>query len=63
VIFDLNGPMIIGAWKRLIGLIDVQREAFGDDSLWSNFEYLYRGAKAWDDAHFPETDSGDAAAN
>lgn len=44
VIYDVYSSLIIGAWKRLNDLITVQRQNYGGDELWENFEYLYRGA-------------------
>jgi hypothetical protein len=52
-IYDFHGPVIIGAWNRLREVIDIQRRAYGDTSLWENFEYLYTQAKRYDDARHP----------
>jgi hypothetical protein len=44
VIYDVFSSLIIGAWNRMSQLIAVQRQNYGGDELWENFEYLYRGA-------------------
>ena len=59
VIYDFNAPVIVGCWRRLAPLIAIQRKTFGDESLWCNFEFLARGAKAWEDVNWPESPDGD----
>lgn len=52
-IYDLHGPLIIGAWTRLLEVVKRQREAYGGTELWENFEYLYTQAQKYHDTHFP----------
>ena len=54
VIYDVASPFILGSWDRLADIISVQRQKFGDESLWCNFEYLYHGAKAWYAEQYPD---------
>jgi hypothetical protein len=51
VIYDFYSSVIIGCWRRMAPLVEAQRAIYGDDQLWSNFEFLCQGSKAWEEAH------------
>lgn len=53
-IYDFTGPVIIGAWKRLSGVVDAQRRNYGGNELWENFEFLYRESLQYDQMYHPD---------
>lgn len=53
-VYDYTGPVIIGGWKRLRGVVDAQRKIYGGNELWENFEFLYNEAVRYDQTHNPD---------
>lgn len=50
IVYDLILPRILGVWNATAEVREIHRAAL-TESMWENFELLYRAAKRWQEVH------------